>query len=136
MKYLILILVVFVSMNISAQESTKIKKGDKVSLQSNSPKALASVKTKDLTKALDIDTEQQDSVYNIFLEHFSKNKKTKDKLSEDINTDKKISREKMKKRMVEHKSESNKALDEALKDVLSSDQLERYEKMKSKSKKS
>jgi len=136
MKYLILILVVFVSMNISAQESAKIKKGDKVSLQSNSPKALASVKTKDLTKALDIDTEQQDSVYNIFLEHFSKNKKTKDKLSEDINTDKKISREKMKKLMVEHKSESNKALDEALKDVLSSDQLKRYEKMKSKSKKS
>lgn len=136
MKYLILILVVLVSMNISAQESAKIKKGDKVSLQSNSPKALASAKTKNLTKALDLDKEQQVSVYNIFLEHFSENKKTKDKLSQDINTDKKISKEKMKKRLVEHKSESNKALDEALKDVLSSDQLERYEKMKSKSKKS
>ena len=42
----------------------------------------------------------------------------------------------MKKRMVEHKSESNKALDEALKGTLSSDQFERYEKMKSNSNKS
>ena len=136
MKYLIIILAVLVSINISAQESAKIKKGDKVSLQSNSPKALASAKTKNLTKALDLDKEQQVSVYNILLEHFSENKKTKDKLSQDINTDKKISKEKMKKRLVEHKSESNKALDEALKDVLSSDQFERYEQMKSKLKKS
>ena len=127
---------VLVSMNTSAQESAKIKKGDKVSLQGNSPKALANVKTKNLTKALNLDTEQQESVYNIFFAHFSKNKKTKDKLSEEINADKKISREKMKKRMVEHKSESNKALDEALKGTLSSDQFERYEKMKSNSNKS
>ena len=33
MKYIILILAVLVSMNTSAQESAKIKKGDKVSLK-------------------------------------------------------------------------------------------------------
>ncbi|NRB83723.1 MAG: hypothetical protein HRU49_08110 [Winogradskyella sp.] len=134
MKYLTLIMVLLMSLTISAQESAKIKKVNKVNLKSNSPKSLASTKTKSLNKALDLDKEQQVSVYNIFLEYFSKNEKTKDKLSKELNTDKKINKEKMKKRLVEHKSESNKALDEALKGVLSSDQYSRYDKMKLKSK--
>ncbi|MCJ8274820.1 MAG: hypothetical protein MJK04_36140, partial [Psychrosphaera sp.] len=64
-------------LTISAQESAKIKKVNKVNLKSNYPKSLASTKTKSLNKALDLDKEQQVSVYNIFLEYFSKNDKFK-----------------------------------------------------------
>ncbi|MCT4628451.1 hypothetical protein [Winogradskyella sp.] len=118
MKQLLLIILSFLVFNINAQEKTQPKKEQQLSIKNNNAEALANKETQKLTKQLELSYEQQKRVYDIYIDHFENELKTK-KL---ITLKDKSSKEKTAKL----KSAKTTALNTKLKEVLTTEQYTSY----------
>ncbi len=133
MKKLILILLSFVALNLSAQEKIVVKKETSKAeqqklTQGNNAKTLAKTETQKLSKQLELTSEQEARVYDIFLNHFENELKEKEKIKTLIKSKNKENREEIKQKIAKQKNGNNEALNSKLKEVLTAKQLEIYQK--------
>ncbi|WP_426429404.1 hypothetical protein ACPX19_07560 [Winogradskyella sp. HB-48] len=131
MKQLILILLSFVAFNITAQEKIEVKKESTKKehqklVQGDNTKVLAKTETHKLSKQLNLSSEQQQRVYDIFLEHFEQELKNKEEIKKLINSKDEVNKEEIKQKIAKQKSGYNQALKIKLKEVLTSEQFENY----------
>lgn len=131
MKQLILIFLAFVAFNLNAQEKIEVKKENTKSeqqkfTQGNDAKALAKSETKKLTKQLDLSSEQQEKVYEVYLNHFEGEFNRKQKIKKMIDSKDKGSKEKIKQQLGKQKHGGSEALNNKLKEVLTTEQYEKY----------
>jgi len=131
MKKLILILLSFVVFNLGAQEKIEVKrettqKEQQKLIQQDNPKGLAKSETYKLSKQLNLSSEQQGKVYDIFLNHFEEELKNKQKIKKLIDSKNKENKEEIKQKIAKQKSDTRKTLDSKLKDVLTEEQFKNY----------
>jgi len=126
MKKLILLALVFITIQVTAQKENKNHHGKKIYEQFDA-KDIAQIKTKKLTLRLDLDKSQQQKVEAIFFEE-AKNRKSKiaerkaKKNSGEIKTPTKEERLDRINKMLDHKIE----LKAKMKNVLSKEQYEKW----------
>lgn len=131
MKQLILILLSFVAFNITAQEKIEVKKESTKKeqqklVQGDNTKVLAKTETYKLSKELNLTSEQQQRVYDIFLEHFEQELKNKEEIKKLINSKDEENKEDIKQKIAKQKSGYREALNAKLKEVLTTEQFENY----------
>ncbi len=133
MKNLILILLSFVALNLSAQEKIAVKKETSKTehqklTQGNNAKTLAKTETHKLSKQLELTSKQESKVYTIFLNHFENELKEKEEIKTLIKSKNKGNKEEIKQKIAKQKNGNNEALNSKLKEVLTAKQLEIYQK--------
>lgn len=131
MKHLILILISFVALNSYAQERIEVKKESTKKEQQklvkgDNAKVLAKTETYKLSKELNLSSEQQQRVYDIFLEHFEQQLKNKEKIKKLIESKNKENKENIKQKITKQRSNYDEALNTKLKEVLNAKQFENY----------
>ncbi|WP_138433033.1 hypothetical protein [Winogradskyella algicola] len=132
MKKLILILLSFVAFNLGAQEKIEIKretteKDQQKLTQNDNPKVLAKTETYRLSKQLNLSSEQQGRVYDIYLDHFQEELESKQKIKKLIDSKNEENKEEIKQKIAKHKSNNRETLDSKLKDVLTQEQFKSYQ---------
>ncbi|WP_133757362.1 hypothetical protein [Gelidibacter sediminis] len=131
MKKLVMILVAFATLQVSAQEQKKeMRKEHAESKMQYSPEESAQLKAKQMTLKLDLNDKQQKEVSAIFLEEakFRANKKaamSKDKAEQSMSKEELL---KMKNERLDRQI----AMKKKMKTVLSAEQYEKWEKMSQK----
>ncbi|MHA7842600.1 MAG: hypothetical protein ACX93I_04725 [Winogradskyella sp.] len=131
MKHLILILISFVALNSYAQERIEVKKQSTKKEQQklvkgDNAEVLAKTETYKLSKELNLSSEQQQRVYDIFLEHFEQQLKNKEKIKKLIKSKNKENKEDIKQKITKQRSNYDEALNTKLKEVLTVKQFEKY----------
>ncbi|MBJ7880229.1 hypothetical protein [Gelidibacter salicanalis] len=128
MKKLVMILVAFATLQVSAQEQKReMRKDHAESKMQYSPEEMAQLRTKQMTLKLDLNDKQQKDVSVIFLEEakFRANKKaamTKDKGEQSLSKEERL---KMKNERLDRQI----AMKKKMKTILSAEQYEKWEKM-------
>lgn len=131
MKKLVMLLVAFATLQVSAQDQKKeLKKQRPTSRMTYSPEEMAQLQSKKLTLKLDLDRKQQEDVSVLFLEQAklrqSKNEAyLKSEEKAEVKTWSKEERFKMANARLDRQIETKRKL----KTILSSDQYEKYAKM-------
>lgn len=131
MKNLILVIISFVALNSYAQERIEVKKESTKKEQQklvkgDDAKVLAKTETYKLSKELNLSSEQQGRVYEIYLNHFQEELKNKQKIKKLIDSKDKENKEEIKQKIAKYKSSNKETLDSKLKDVLTAKQFENY----------
>lgn len=131
MKHLILILISFVALNSYAQEKIEVKKESTKKEQQklvkgDNAKVLAKTETYKLSKELNLSSEQQQRVYDIFSEHFEQQLKNKEKIKKLIKSKNKENKEDIEQKITKQRSNYDEALNTKLKEVLTAKQFENY----------
>ncbi len=134
MKKLILILLSFVAFNLSAQEKIAVKKEiannqeKKLTQVNNNAKTLAKTETKKLTQQLDLSTEQQGRVFDIYLNYFEEEIKSKEKTKQLIKSKNEGNKGEIKQKIAKQKNSNKEVLNSKLKEVLTAEQFKNYQK--------
>ncbi|GAB4161205.1 MAG: hypothetical protein Tsb0033_18290 [Winogradskyella sp.] len=131
MKKLILILLSFIAFNLSAQEKIEVKreatkKEQQKLVQGDNAKVLAKTETYKLSKELNLSSEQEKNVYEIYLNHFEGELKRKEEIKKLINSKDKKNKEEIKQKIAIQKSGNSEALHYKLKEVLTEEQFKEY----------
>ena len=136
MKKLLVIAIAFFTLNAVAQQKTvksnTINKEQRTKQQRNSPEEMARINTKKLTAKLNLSAEQQKKVYNLILESTKDNIKSKSVRKEMISSKKKASKQEFKKARMTNKGDRLDKMNTKFKEILTSEQYEKYNKMNSK----
>jgi len=127
MKKIIIILLSFVAFNLGAQEKILIKKEASNNQQQklvkdNKAEVIAKTETKKLNKELNLSTEQQKRVYDIFLDYFENELKRKEATKTLVK-----STDKENKKVIKQKSDKKEVLNTKLKEILTTEQFEKYQ---------
>lgn len=142
MKNFVLIAIAFFTLNVTAQEKeTKTaseEKSSQISVNSTTAQILAEKRTKELTRPLDLSSDQQKSVYEAFLSFYNEEITTKEKFKEMLNSEK----ESEESKISAYRKSYFQKLDDKLKGILSEvqynlylqDQPTHFQKQKAKSK--
>lgn len=117
--------------NITAQEKIEVKKESTKKeqqklVQGDNAKVLAKTETHKLSKQLNLSSEQQQRVYDIFLEHFEQELKNKEEIKKLVNSKDEGNKEEIKQKIAKQKSGYIEALNTKLKEVLTTEQFENY----------
>lgn len=132
MKQLIIVLALFISCNLGAQDTNTTNEKEKSISLIDKVKDLANTETKKLTKTLKLSEEQQNKAYTIFLAHFSEKLKTQQKVKQVKDSNSKQPKSNMNKRLVEHKSNATDKLNAQLNAILNPKQQKQFKKLLSK----
>ncbi len=128
MKKLVMILIAFATLQLSAQEQKREMRKDRTeSKMDYSPEEIAQLKAKKMTLKLDLNDKQQREVSSIFLEEakFRADKKSgmsKDKAEQSMSNEERL---KMKNERLDRQI----AMKKKMKTILSAEQYEKWEKM-------
>ncbi|TXE06886.1 hypothetical protein ES711_13135 [Gelidibacter salicanalis] len=128
MKKLVMIVIAFATLQLSAQEQkTEMRKDRTESKMDYSPEAMAQLKAKKMTLKLDLSDKQQQEVSSLFLEEakFRADKKSdmsKDKAEQSISKEERL---KLKNERLDRQISMKKKM----KTILSAEQYEKWEKI-------
>ncbi len=146
MKNIILIAIVFFTLNATAQEQkakvakeqkTKViqkKKDVKIEHQSRSVEQMSAAKTKKLTHKLELTSDQQKKVYDVILGYTKEELNSKLKIKEKNDSDQKIDRQESKKKFMIQRDEKMEIVNNKFKDILTPEQFKKYLELNDKSK--
>lgn len=117
--------------NITAQEKIEVKKESTKKeqqklVQGDNAKVLAKTETYELSKQLNLSSEQEKKVYEIYLNHFEGELKRKEEIKKLINSKDKENKEEIKQKIDKQKSGYSEVLNTKLKEVLTTEQFENY----------
>lgn len=132
MKKIIIILLSFVAFNLGAQEKILIKKEAPSNQQQklvkdNKAEVIAKTETKKLNKELNLSTEQQKRVYDIFLDYFENELKRKEATKTLVKSIDKENKKVIKQKIAKQKSDKKEVLNTKLKEILTTEQFEKYQ---------
>ncbi|MFC0602947.1 hypothetical protein [Winogradskyella pulchriflava] len=139
MKKLVLIAVAFFTLNAVAQEQkVKVsthKNGQKIEKHQESAQVHAKIETQKLIKQLNLTSDQQEKVYTVMLEHFTEEIKRKQELKKIIASKNDDNKAEIKTKVKKHRQEHSEKLVSQLKEILTTEQYEIYNKINSKEQK-
>lgn len=133
MKKIIIILLSFVAFNLGAQEKKILIKKEAPSNQQqklvkdNKAEVIAKTETKKLNKELNLSTEQQKRVYDIFLDYFENELKRKEATKTLVKSIDKENKKVIKQKIAKQKSDKKEVLNTKLKEILTTEQFEKYQ---------
>lgn len=119
MKNLLLLIITFFTLNISAQEKT-------TNIKQSQEESLANIETKKLTKQLNLSSEQEKKVYDVMLQHFKEKLKSKQELKKVVASKEKVKKTEIKKAIVKQKQGNSEKLNNQLKEILTEEQYKSY----------
>lgn len=119
MKNLLLLIITFFTLNISAQEKT-------INIKQSQEESLANIETKKLTKQLNLSSEQEKKIYDVMLQHFKEKLKSKQELKKVVASKEKVKKTEIKKAIVKQKQGNSEKLNNQLKEILTEEQYKSY----------
>ncbi len=110
-------------------EYTSQKQAEELKVQSANAQSLAKVEAKKLTKQLNLTSVQQNSVYEVYLDHFKAELKMKQKVKSMMTSENRKNKKETVKILEEQKLSQAEKLNSRLKSILTPDQFKTFQEI-------